>query len=160
MRKTDESNETAAYNVGPWLRDRLREYRPEALVVEDKMSLAGQKSAAAGAAQHLLHGGIYATAACFGLKVNNPVVGSVRKFMCGRNSGPIAAGELEGLSPHQARALKRNRTKQMVLDRCHQLGLLPVECEDYDIADAALQWGYWASRYGQRSETDLHLFTD
>lgn len=158
--KADQDGEEASYNVGPWLRDRLREFKPEALVVEDKLNLAAQKSQQAGAMQHLLHGGINATAAMFGLQVHKPAVGSIRTFMCGRRSGVVTAAEIEGLSKGQKSTLQRKRTKEMVLTRCHQLGLLPVDCDDFDIADAALQWGYWASRYGQRSETELHLFSD
>lgn len=160
MKKPDEPAEFGAYNLGPWLRDRLREFRPDALVVEDKMNLAGQKNAAAGASQHLLHGSILGIAGTFGAQVHNPAVGDVRMLMCGRRSGHFDKAELVGLSEGQAKALKRQRTKDMVLARCHQLGLLPVECVDYDVADAALQWGYWASKYGARKETELHLFME
>lgn len=160
MRATDEGMETVAYNMGPWLRDRLREFRPDALVVENRMSTAGQKNAAAGEAQCLIHGAIYGIAGIFGVKVHNPVVGSVRTAMCGRSTGPVAASELIGLTDGQKKRLRRQRTKEMVLARCHQLGLLPADCMDFDIADAALQWGYWASRYGDREGTELYLFAE
>jgi hypothetical protein len=98
LRDPDQSIETAAYNVGPWLRDRLREFHPDALVVEEKMSLAGQKSAQAGAAQHLLHGGILSVAGQFGIRVYNPNVGTVRKFMCGKRSAAIKATRLRSIA--------------------------------------------------------------
>lgn len=160
MCKASDDGEEASYNVGPWLRDRLREFKPDALVVEDKLNLAAQKSAQAGAMQHLIHGGINATAATFGIRVHKPAVGATRVYMCGRKSGLVTPEELDGLTKGQASALRRKRTKEMVLARCHQLGLLPVDCVDFDVADATLQWGYWASRYGDRKETELHLFTE
>jgi hypothetical protein len=103
---------------------------------------------------------IYGIAGIFGLKVHNPVVGSIRTAMCGRSTGPVAASELIGLTDGQKKRLRRQRTKEMVLARCHQLGLLPADCMDFDIADAALQWGYWASRYGDREGTELYLFAE
>lgn len=160
LKEPSEPAEVAAWNAGPWLRDRIREFKPDVIVVEEKMNIAGQKSAAAGMSQCMIHGSLLGMAASFGMQIKNPNVNTVRKFMCGMSKANVLRHEVAELTAAQLSRLRRERTKEMVIRRTHQLGLLPASCTDNDIADAALQWGYWAMVHGNRKDTELFVMTE
>lgn len=141
--------EDAAANLGPFLRDLIRQFQPTHIVAEMYMNPAAQKNAAAGVGQLLIHGAIYATANCFGLATHRPNVSTARKFVCGRAS----AGE-KWMSADQ----KRKATKRMVIDRLHMIGAMDRECEDDNVADAVCLWVYWAQRHGRATPAELQLF--
>jgi Holliday junction resolvasome RuvABC endonuclease subunit len=133
LRKRGDNSETAAFNLRRFLEEQIFVFaRPDKIVVEAPMSMAAQKSADAA----FIAAGIFHIAAVEArvraIQFHAVAASTVRKHFIGT-----------------ARTGDRNRTKALVIARCHQLGLMPKECREDNRADACAVWDYASATFGR-----------
>ena len=139
--RTGQPPETAAAELGCFLRDRLAAGpRPALIGVERYLPPVAQKSADATKIAQQMRGALEAVASCYRVTVLDASVDTVRKHFCGVSSAHARTRrrpETTDREHAKMRAESRDATKSMVIARAIQLGYLPRGCDDADRADAA-----------------------
>lgn len=158
LKQPDEPFETAATNMAAWLRDTLTIEPVDLVVVEHFLSPKYSSSQNAA----IMGVGLYAIAASiaglYGIRFASATPAEIRAFVCGRASA--ASRRRHGAAPRTQReiASARAATKQMVLDRCKLLKLLPEDCMDDNRADACALWEFSCARFARAERKELFLF--
>lgn len=159
LKRRGESAETAAKNLGCFLRDRFTLGRPDLIVVEHYLHPSRMLGADVAITHLFLHGVVLGIAGPYGIVVKSVYPATVRTHFCGRASANIAHRPkgAEPRTPKEA-AAARAATKAMVLSRAITLGYLPRGCTDSDKADAAALFSYAGLNYAGIEPSRLVLF--
>lgn len=132
-------------NLMAWLQREWKDHRPELVVREAPFPLEAFKrtrnSQEGVEMAYGLHGVLEGICDRYGVRLEKVYAATVRKHFIGR-----------------AHAKGRDRTKDMVVNRCWVLGLMPREVYDTDRADALAVFDWAAATYGQRAADKLYLF--
>lgn len=150
LRREGQPMETAAANLGCFLRDRFVLRRPDLICVEHYLNPSAQKSADAAIGGLLLAGAVRAIAGCYGIRVEAPYDSTIRKHFTGKGR----AGETERAAAKDS----RTATNEMVLRRAIALGYLPRDCRDWDRANAVAAFDYASAHFARRPPRELVMF--
>lgn len=147
LKQDDQHHSVACGNLIEILNREWNEKRPDLVAIEKILNLPAfanmNSSSNSVILQIKLHG----------------IVGG----MCERFAIPLREGADSTIRKHftgKGRAGNRDETKAMVIARCHQLGLMPLNCHDDNIADALAIHDWASATFGGESAStnDLHLF--
>lgn len=100
--------------------------------------------------QHMLAGVIYREAGRRDIRCVEVDRKAVLKHFTGRSSWSSGPGAGDG----------RTLGKKQVIARAKMMGLLPIDCNDDDRADAVANHDYASALYGRKHAADLVLFDE
>lgn len=141
LRVDQQPAEIAAFNLGCFLRDRWVLDKPDLLIIEHYLNPVAHKSATAIILQLQAHGAVQFLARANRIRVESVQPATVRKHFIGA-----------------ANAGERDKTKALVIQRCHQLGYFDKRCRDADRADACALFDYAAATFARKTPQALVMF--
>lgn len=152
LRKKGQDTETAARNLGVFLRDLFVLETPDLIAAEDFMSLAAQLSAASGEMALRLHGALDAVAGAYGIPVRRTGAATIRCHFIGQSTALPARKRNEPPRTAKQKADAREATKRMVFKRAQALGYIERgAAENFDMSDALAVWDYAAATFARAS---------
>ena len=141
LKRPDEAQEIAPFNLHCFLRDTFRDLdflnmMPDLVFAEHYLNPAAQPSADAAIMQLQAHGAMQALCRSYGVRVELAMPSVIRKHFIGIGQAPKG-------SP-------KGWIKDQVRRRCVQLGYVDAVCRDLDRTDALAAWDYAAAVFGRK----------
>jgi hypothetical protein len=158
LKKAGEPGEKAVFNFAAFLRDNFEFEKPDLYVQEHFLDPRFSLGADAAILGVELYGVAVAMCGLYSVRMVSPEVNAVRQFLCGKTSA--LPPRRKGSAPRTVaqREEARKATKRMVIDRCHQLGLLAGDVFDDNQADAIALHAYASMRFVRIPPQEFVLF--
>jgi hypothetical protein len=160
LRKPSEDLSVACHNIGAFMTDLMRDQMPDLIVFEKPLNphvwfdmckkIGRPQNAESLSLQHMIAGVIWREAARRDIRCVEVDRKAVLKHFTGRSSWSSGPGAGDG------RALG----KKQIIARAKMLGLMPVDSNDDDRADAIANHDWASAVFGRKHASTLALFDE
>lgn len=142
LRKPHEDHEMAAYNIDSWIKTELIPFygKPDLIVAEAMMQLAGQPSQDAARVAMAVHTGLWMACRRWSIRLERVAESTIRKHFIGMGRAP-----------------KGEDVKKLVAQRAALLGYCEPHMRDRNRTDAIAVFDYACATFARRSPAGVAL---